>query len=119
MSGYSLILKIKRLEEEIHKLGFRWGHTKNGSWGELDFGDSVSIFPRDEELPVYTRDAAIFTGSINQLETWLQGVTWARNYDMLMKVSDENKRTRKEQDVRNAQLVKRMKNEDVYDKTNV
>ena len=119
MSGYALILKVKRLEEEIHKMGFRWGNSKHGSWGDLEFGEVVSLFPRDEELPLYSRDAAIFTGTINQLEIWLQGVTWARNYDMMMKVSDEKKRTRKEQDVRNAQLVKRMKNEDVYDKTSV
>lgn len=117
MSGYALILKVKRLEEEIHKLGFRWGHSKHGTWGDHDFGETVSIFPRDEELPVYTRDSALFTGSINQLETWLQGVTWARNYDMMLKVADEKKRTRKEQDMRNAQLVKRMKNEPVYDKS--
>lgn len=118
MSGYALILKVKRLEEEIHKMGFRWGYSKHGGWGDHDFGEMVSIFPRDEELPAYSRDAAIFTGSINQLETWIQGVNWARDYDMLMKISDEKKRTRKEQDLRNAHLIKRMKNEDVYDKTN-
>ncbi len=97
MSGYSLILKIQSLETQIHDLGFRWGYDKHGRWGDgNDFGDKVAIFPRDEELPAYARDAMLFCGTINELQTWINGIKWARDYDMLLKVSDEKKREKGE-----------------------
>lgn len=98
MSGYSLILKIQSLETQIHDLGFRWGYDKHGRWGDgNDFGDKVAIFPRDDELPAYLRDAMLFCGTINELQTWINGIKWARDYDMLLKVSDSKKREKGEQ----------------------
>lgn len=111
MAGYNMIRKIKRIEETLHNLGMRWGHNRYGM--DVEFGDTVGVMPRDEELPMYARDAVLFDGSIEDLDRWLQGVKWARDYDMLIRVSDEKKRARKEQDVRNKQMVQRLKNEDV------
>jgi elongation factor P--beta-lysine ligase len=68
-------------------------------------------------LPVYARDAQVFVGTIEQLEVWLRGVEWARQYDMLLRVSDDKKRKRKEQDERNRQLVQRLKNEEIVRRT--
>jgi hypothetical protein len=99
MSGYSLILKIQSLETQIHDLGFRWGYDKHGQWSGVagdGFGDTVAIFPRDEELPAYARDAMLFCGTINELQTWINGIKWARDYDMLLKVSNNNKREKGE-----------------------
>jgi hypothetical protein len=112
MSGYNMIIRIKRLEEELEDMGLRWGHSRDG-WGDTDDIDRVSIYPRGEELPVYARDACLFTGTIGELERWMQGVTWARNYDMLLKISDHKKRDRKEQDERNRQMVQRIKQEQI------
>ena len=47
------------------------------------------------------------------LEIWLRGVEWSRKYDQMIKVSDDKKRQRKEQDVRNKQLVQRLKDEEL------
>jgi hypothetical protein len=111
VNGYNLIKRVKALEERIHALGFRWGHEKHG-FGQ-EFGDVVALFPRDDQLPAYSRDAQLFSGSLNELERWLQGVQWARDYDMLMRVSDDKKRAKKEQDERNRQLVRMLKQEEV------
>lgn len=97
MSGYALILKIQALEKQLHELGMRWGYDKHGSWGDGKFGDTVAVFPRDEELPAYARDAMLFNGSITDLQQWLAGVKWARDYDFLLKVSDKTKREKGEQ----------------------
>jgi hypothetical protein len=105
MSGYNTVLKIRRLEEEINKLGFRWGNSKHGAWGGNDYGDVVALFPKDDCLPIYSRDAEMFTGTIEQLEVWLQGFQKAREYDrMLMGKTHEKKRKRLEQDYRNLEL---------------
>lgn len=110
MSGYSTILKIRRLEQEIDALGFRWGHSKNGSWGDGSYGSVVALFPKEDSLPIYSRDAEIFIGTLDQLEVWLRGVNWAREYDrMLMGKTVESKRERKEQDYRNKELLRKIK----------
>jgi hypothetical protein len=112
MSGYNLILKVKRLEDTLHRLGMRWGQHQSG-WHGVEQEDMLSVYPRDEELPVYARDACLFTGTLNQLETWIIGIEWARSYDMVTRVSDEKKRARREQDRRNENLVRRLKDEKI------
>jgi hypothetical protein len=112
MTGYSDILRIKRLEKEAHEMGFRLGNPKNGHYSR-EYGDLIAVFPRDDKLPVYSRDAELFTGTLESLEIWMRGVEWARQYDLLLKVSNTEKRERKEQDERNRQIVSHLKNEEL------
>jgi hypothetical protein len=110
MSGYNSVLKIRRLEKEIDELGFRWGNSKHGTWGNHQYGDVIALFPNDDSLPIYSRDAELFTGTIETLEVWLNGFRQAREYDrMLMGHSLDKRRDRKEQDYRNAQLMLQIK----------
>ncbi len=105
MAGYTQILEVRRLEEEVTKLGFMFCHPKHGDRGE--FGDVVALKPKDaDSLPIYSRDAEIFVGTLKDLQYWLRGVKWARDYDNMMKISDDKKRARKEQDERNRQLAR-------------
>ena len=108
MSGWNTIQRIKRVEEEIDKLGFKFSKSKHSDWQE-DHG-ALSLMPKDSDsLPIYSRDAELFVGSIEGLETWLHGVRWAREYDMMLHISDEKKRTAAEQKERNRQLLKILK----------
>ena len=109
MSGYNLILKIRKLEQECDKLGFMMCHSKYGNYRES--GEVVAVKPKDDSaLPIYSRDAELFCGSITELEVWLKGVQWARDYDsMLFGKTHESKRERKEQDYRNQQLARILK----------
>ena len=115
MSGFGLIQRIKQLEQQVHDLGFRLDKDTM-AWHGDDRGDTVGIFPRDQELPVYAREAMIFSGNINQVETWLRGIVWARDYDSMMKVAPKGTRARKEQDMRNAHTVSRLKSKPVETK---
>ena len=113
MSGYNAILFMRRLEEQVNQLGFMMCYPKN----RFDEGDSVALKPlNDEAVPIYSRDAEVFVGSLEQLSVWLRGVEWARNYDSMLRVSDEKKRARKEQDLRNTQMTQRLKSEKVVQK---
>lgn len=113
MSGYNAILYMRRLEQEANQLGFMMSYPKN----RFDEGDLVALRPRDDEaVPIYSRDAEVFVGSLEQLGVWLRGVEWARNYDLMLKVSDEKKRARREQDLRNTQMAQRLKSEKVVQK---
>ena len=108
MSGWNTIQRIRRIEEQISRLGFKFSKSKHGDFTDLH--GALSLVPRDTDaLPIYTRDAELFVGSIERLEDWLAGVYWAREYDRMLKLSDEKKRARKEQDERNRILLKTIK----------
>ena len=111
MAGYELIRKIKSLEEQLNALGMRWGFDKHGYRPE--FSDLVAVYPLEDNLPIYSRDAELFVGTLADLERWLQGVRWARDYDIMLQLSNDKKRIRKEQDVRNRHLMKQIKLEDI------
>ena len=110
MAGYSAIQALRRLETEVNNLGFMFAPSKN-SWN-TDISDRVSLKPKDaDSLPIYTRDAEIFCGTLEELQVWIRGVHWAREYDTMLRLSTAKKRERKEQDERNRQLAKLLKSE--------
>ena len=108
MSGWNTIQRIKRIEEQVDKLGFKFSKPHHGDWERQE--QSLSLVPKDPDaLPIYSRDAELFIGSIERLEDWLHGVRWAREYDMMLRLSDEKKRTAAEQKERNRQLMRTLK----------
>jgi hypothetical protein len=95
MTGYHAVLKIRRLEEQAQALGFMLAHPKHGNSHNLDM---VALRPRDEHcLPIYSRDAEMFVGTLDQLEVWLRGLAWAREYDRMLRMTDDKRRARYEQ----------------------
>jgi hypothetical protein len=108
MAGWNTIQRLRSIEEQIDKLGFKFSKSKHGDWSE-DHG-ALSLVPKDHDsLPIYSRDAELFVGSLEQLETWLHGVRWAREYDSMLRLSDEKKRSAAEQKERNRQLMRTLK----------
>jgi hypothetical protein len=108
MAGWNTIERVRSLEEQIDKLGFKFAKSKHSEWNN-DHG-SLCLKPKDPDaLPIYNRDAELYVGSIEGLETWLAGVRWAREYDMMLKLTDDKKRARAEQRERNRQLMQTLK----------
>ena len=109
MAGYQAVLALRRLEEEVDKLGFMLCAPKSG-WGGDDFDNLVAIKPKDENaLPIYSRDAELFKGTLEELRVWVRGVQWAREYDMMLKLSDGKKRAVKEDAERARQFSAKQK----------
>jgi len=108
MSGWNTIQRIKRVEQLVDEIGFKFSKSKHSDWSE-DHG-ALSLVPKDHDaLPIYSRDAELFVGSLERLEDWLSGVKWARDYDMLLRLSDDNKRAAAEQKEKNRQLMRTLK----------
>ena len=104
--GYVTIQKLRRIEEECTQLGLRMVNPKycNGN-------DSIALIPLDQNaLPIYSRDAELFIGTLDEIEVWLRGVAWARNYYKLLRATSDKVIARKEQDERNRRLVEKLKN---------
>ena len=108
MSGYEAVVKIRRLERECDELGLMFCQSR---FVRQHGNDVLALKPKyQESLPVYTRDAEIFLGTIAELEVWLRGVQWCREYDRMVFGNKHDKaRERKEQDERNRQLMKVLK----------
>jgi len=108
MSGWNTIQRLKRIEEQVDKLGFKFKQPEHGDWERQE--QSLALVPKDDDaLPIYSRNAELYVGSLEQLETWLHGVEWARNYDMMLKLGDDKKRLAAEQKERNRQLMRTLK----------
>ncbi len=108
MAGYQTILRIRRLEEEVDKLGLRMGNSKHGNYRQ-EFGDVIALFPKDDAFPIYSRDAELFVGTLEEMEVWLRGFQKASEYHrMLIGRNFEDRVRRKEQDYRNQQLLKQI-----------
>ena len=109
MAGWNTIEKIRRLEERADKLGLKFAAYKHDDM----YGENVALVPKDKDaLPIYSRDAVMFAGSLESADCWMRGVLWARDYDsMVIDKKMDDKRVRKEQDERNKQMVKILKEE--------
>lgn len=102
MSGYDTIELIKFLEEEVDKLGLQI--TKGQDYHR------VAVIPKKNSVGVYHPSTRLFVGTLEELEYWILGVRWARDHDMVLFGSKHNeRRERKEQDVRNRKLVEIIK----------
>jgi hypothetical protein len=112
MTGWNTIKQIRSIEERADLLGMKLAPYRHDD----RYGDNVALIPKDNDaLPIYTRDAILFAGSLEGAGHWMQGVLWAREYDrMLIDKNTDAKRQRKEQDERNKQMVKILKEEKLY-----
>jgi hypothetical protein len=116
MTGWNTIKQIRSIEERADLLGMKLASYRHNDYYE----DNVSLIPKDQDsLPIYTRDAILFAGSLEGAEQFMQGVLWAREYDrMVVDRNIDTRRVRKEQDERNKQLMKTLKDGVVPKKEN-
>jgi hypothetical protein len=116
MAGWSAIKQIRALEERALMLGMKFAPYRHDDYD----ADNVALVPWGQDsLPIYTRDAILFAGSLEGADQFMQGVLWAREYDrMVIDRNLDTRRKRKEQDQRNRQLLKTLKDGVVTNKDN-
>ena len=90
MTGYATYLHCQRVAEQANKLGFRLGHPKHGHWSN-DL-DQVTLYPAEKALPIYSRDADIFTGTFREVEIFLAGWSTAQQYDAMLSMTTDKRR---------------------------
>ena len=80
--GMDMIARIDHVRELADHYGFRLGKAPYSNFG--DNIDSIALYPKDDSLPVYSRDACLFTGNLSEVETFFEGIRWSRNYDQMI-----------------------------------
>lgn len=106
--GWDDVQRMKRIEARANDLGLKFDSSPY-SWSPGESQSSIYLKPKDDCLPHYSRDATIFSGTLEEIENWIKGVDWARNYDDLLKLSTIKKRAAREDAERQKQLMKTIK----------
>jgi hypothetical protein len=118
MTGYATIRKLRRIEEECAAIGMKLACPKYG-WGNQEPGTRLAVIPMDDALPIFCRDAELFTGTLEELNEWLLGVQWMHNYYLMLRLVDEKKIKKKEDEIRHAALIRKLKEQPKEEKVAV
>jgi hypothetical protein len=105
--GMRTIRKIQELQDRAEKLGFKFANCKH--YYGSQYTDMLALAPRDDQLPHYSRDAELWQGSLEELEQFLRGIEFARNYYSMLRLVDDKKIAKQEQLERNRQLLELLK----------
>ena len=104
--GWEDVQRVKKVEAMANELGFVFAAA---SYGYNSESSMIVLKPKDDCLPHYSRNAELFSGSVESINNWLRGIKWARQYDEVLKLSSDKKRTDKEQAEKNKQLMRTIK----------
>ena len=104
ITGYRDIAEYLQLVDQLTRLGLQLSYPKHGG-GERN----ISIIPLPNGVPIYSRDAAIFTGTFEEIRGWVAGVDWRDAYLRNLKLVNSNKIEIAEQSFRNQQLIQTIK----------
>ena len=100
--GYETIKKIRQIEERAAALGFTIAAPDVTYSGR----DCATLRPRFDELPHFSRDASIFTGTFQEIDVWLRGAEWNRQYlTTIIKATSHKKISEKEDQIRQQHLL--------------
>lgn len=104
--GYSAILRIRRVEEQANRLGFRFAYSKYGTRDT----DVIALFPKDDAMPDYSRNAELFVGDIEQVASFLNGMEFMTNYYKILRIVTDKNVAHKEDLTRQRQLIEALVN---------
>ena len=91
--------QVKELEETADRLGFYISlHSKYS-------GDRLGLYAKDDCLPIYSRDAELYTGSVCELLQFLRGWQSCQTYYTMLGFN-KKKVDRAEQNHRNDDLLR-------------
>ena len=112
MINWDTIQKIERVKARAHDLGFK---MEQWSTGPFNPTDQIVLRPRDDKLPAYSRDADIHVGDLHSIDMFLRGIAWNQTYMELIRAADTKRVEKCEQDIRNRNLVRRLKDQPVVE----
>ncbi len=80
------IQKLETLQFRLKKLGYVMSQSKysNGSY-------AIGIYPLNDQLPIYCRDAELFSGDTNSIEAWIRGIEHRNDYLYMLKATNDKK----------------------------
>lgn len=115
MTGIAELELINRVRSNARRAGLKLVPDS--------YGVCLYLVPNKDNLPVYSREAKIKQGSFEDLDAWLQGVLWSREYDDILSYNQKDKKVSKiarlrqrcEQDIHNRKLMAKLADKEIED----
>ncbi len=102
VAGWQLLRSFRDVEERANQIGLKFAPSR---YSGMEF-DTIALIPLDENLPIYNREAEVFSGTLQDIDKWICGVEWSRNYDNLMMSKNDEKRQTAERKYQQRELLK-------------
>lgn len=78
---------LDRVVTSLEKLGYKIVPTKYGYGNRSEIG----VIPLNDKNPIYSRDAEVFTGTLEQIAVWIRGVQHQKDYLLMLKATTEKR----------------------------
>jgi hypothetical protein len=78
---------LERVVKGLEQIGFKVKPTKYGYGGRT----LVGVFPLDDKNPIYSRDAEVFTGTMEEISVWIRGFNNRNDYLHMLKATTEKR----------------------------
>ena len=108
MVGMHIIDRINAAQERAKKLGFVFSRDARGNGFNRTTPDVIALAVIEETLPAIRDGSVVFTGDLEEIESFLAGLEWARWYDTALGLKTNVRRERSEQKMRNRKLLKQI-----------
>ena len=79
---------LDRVVTGLEKLGY---YVKNTKYGYQDGRCLAGVYPLKDMNPLYSRDAEIFTGTMEEIACWMRGVNHRNEYLTMLKATTEKR----------------------------
>lgn len=81
------IKQLESLQYRLKKLGYVMSQSKYSYSGEYRIG----VFPMDDNVPIYSRDAELFAGDTEMIFAWVRGIEHRNEYLTMLKAVTDKK----------------------------
>lgn len=75
---------LDKVVDGLTKFGYKIKPAKYGQ-------GSVGVYPLDDKNPLYSRDAEVYTGTIEQIACWMRGVEHQDCYLKMLKATSDKR----------------------------
>jgi len=75
---------LDKVVNALTKLGYKIKPAKYGQ-------GSIGVYPLEDKNPLYSRDAEVYTGTIEQIACWMRGVEHQDGYLKMLKATSDKR----------------------------
>jgi hypothetical protein len=84
MNWYSIV-QIEAVKTRLNNLGYKMLPAKYRQDG------LIGIYPADDKNPLYSRDAEVFCGTVEDITAWVRGIEHQSGYLKMLKATSDKK----------------------------
>ena len=77
--NWNSIVQIEAVKIRLNNLGYKMLPAKYRHDG------SIGIYPADDKNPIYSRDAEVFSGTVEDITAWVRGIEHQVGYLTMLK----------------------------------